>query len=182
MKSLGIDLGTDAALACVELAAGRYRLLANVAIPSAGKLDVRLERLDAMLEVWLADHRPDVVATEQTFIAATGDQRRNAAKSQIGLQTVVRLACRRHGVRYEPLAANTIKLCVAGHGRADKERVGRAVVSRYGVGVGTSEHMRDAVAIAHTALVRLETERKLAAQGVLAVGKGKGKRARAATP
>ena len=71
---------------------------------------------------------------------------------------------------------------LAGHGRADKERVGRAVVSRYGVGVGTSEHMRDAVAIAHTALVRLETERKLAAQGVLAVGKGKGKRARAATP
>ena len=129
MRVLGIDPGlTRCGLGVVEGIPGRaLRMLAYgvVRTPADSPVAERLVLVEAEIERWLDEHRPDAVAVERVF-------------SQHNVRTVMGTA-QASGVallvaarRTLPVALHTpseVKAAVTGSGRADKAQVG-AMVTR----------------------------------------------------
>ena len=72
------------------------------------------------------DFAPHVLAVEKTFFA----NNKNAALLNVVADEIVVLGKRKH-LRVQSLAPNTVKKRICGNGRASKEEVARAIVSRY---------------------------------------------------
>jgi crossover junction endodeoxyribonuclease RuvC len=123
MRVLGVDPGlTRCGLGIVEGTPGRPpKLVAVGVIRTPADLDVakRLVRIEAGIDEWIAEHRPDAVAVERVF-------------AQLNVRTVMGTA-QASGVamvvaakRGLPVALHTpseVKAAVTGSGRADKEQV-----------------------------------------------------------
>ena len=133
MRVLGVDPGlTRCGLGAVEGSAGRK--LAPIAFdvartPAGDDVALRLLALERVIERWIADTRPDVVAVERVF-------------SQHNVRTVmgtaqaaaVAITCAaRAGL---PVALHTpseVKAAVTGNGRADKAQVTTMVTRLLGL-------------------------------------------------
>lgn len=128
MRVLGIDPGlTRCGVGVVESGVGRKATLVGVGVvrTDAG-LDVarRLAEVEAGLEAWFDEYRPDVVAVERVF----AQQNLNTVIGTAQASGVAALIGARRGL---PVAFHTpseIKAAVTGSGRADKAQVGAMVV------------------------------------------------------
>ena len=72
------------------------------------------------------DFRPQVLAVEKTFFA----NNRNAALLNVFVDEI-RAIGKRKGLKVVGYAPNTVKKYICGNGRASKEEVAKAVISRY---------------------------------------------------
>jgi crossover junction endodeoxyribonuclease RuvC len=148
VKVLGIDPGTAAlGYGVVESRSGRLRAVDSgclVTKPDAS-LPRRLLAIHALLDELLALHQPDLLAVERLFFS------RNAQTAfAVGqARGVVLLAAAQAEVPVREATPSEVKMAVTGHGRAEKDQVGRMVA----VCLGLSDAPRpddtaDALAVA----------------------------------
>ena len=123
MRVLGVDPGlTRCGLGIVEGSPGKPPTLVAVGvIRTPADLDVakRLVRIEAELEEWITEYRPDAVAVERVFAQHNVRTVMGTAQAS-GVAMVV---AARRGL---PVALHTpseVKAAVTGSGRADKEQV-----------------------------------------------------------
>lgn len=123
MRVLGVDPGlTRCGLGVVDGGSGRVVTCVAVDVvrtPPEMDLGARLVELADIVEAWLTDHRPDVVAVERVF--SQHNVRTAMGTAQVG--GVVALIAARRGL---PVAFHTpseVKAAVTGSGRAGKEQV-----------------------------------------------------------
>jgi crossover junction endodeoxyribonuclease RuvC len=123
MRVLGVDPGlTRCGLGIVEGTPGKPPALVAVGvIRTPADLDVsrRLVRIEAELEDWITEHRPDAVAVERVFAQHNVRTVMGTAQAS-GVAMVV---AARRGL---PVALHTpseVKAAVTGSGRAGKEQV-----------------------------------------------------------
>jgi len=123
MRVLGVDPGlTRCGLGIVEGTPGKPPTLVAVGvIRTPADLDVakRLVRIEAELDEWITEHRPDSVAVERVFAQHNVRTVMGTAQAS-GVAMVV---AARRGL---PVALHTpseVKAAVTGSGRADKEQV-----------------------------------------------------------
>jgi len=129
MRVLGIDPGlTRCGLGVVEGTPGRpLRMVAYgvVRTPAESPVAQRLVLVEAEIERWLDEHRPDAVAVERVFSQHNVRTVMGTAQAS----GVAMVAAARRGI---PVALHTpseVKAAVSGSGRADKAQVG-AMVTR----------------------------------------------------
>ena len=127
MRVLGIDPGlTRCGLGVVEGSVGRPLSLREVGVVrTSADLPVaqRLVLIEAGLEAWIEEHRPDAVAVERVFSQHNVRTVMGTAQAS-GIAMVV---AARRGL---PVALHTpseVKAAVSGSGRADKAQVGLMV-------------------------------------------------------
>ena len=123
MRVLGVDPGlTRCGLGVVEGVPGRPPTLIATGVVRTGAdedIAARLLAIEAEIERWLDEHRPDTVAVERVF--AQHNVRTVMGTAQAGAVAIVCAA--RHGL---PVALHTpseVKAAVTGSGRADKDQV-----------------------------------------------------------
>ncbi len=123
MRVLGVDPGlTRCGLGIVEGTPGKPPTLVAVGvIRTPADLDVakRLVRIEAELEEWITEHRPDAVAVERVF----AQQNVRTVMGTAQASGVAMVVAARRGL---PVALHTpseVKAAVTGSGRADKEQV-----------------------------------------------------------
>ncbi|GAB2610180.1 crossover junction endodeoxyribonuclease RuvC [Kribbella endophytica] len=123
MRVLGVDPGlTRCGLGVVEGAPGRPpKLVAVGVIRTPTDLDVarRLVQIEAGIEQWIDEHKPDAVAVERVFAQHNVRTVMGTAQAS-GIAMVV---AARRGL---PVALHTpseVKAAVTGSGRADKDQV-----------------------------------------------------------
>ncbi len=123
MRVLGVDPGlTRCGLGIVEGTPGRPPTLVAVGvIRTPADLDVarRLVRIEAELEEWITEHRPDAVAVERVF----AQQNVRTVMGTAQASGVAMVVAARRGL---PVALHTpseVKAAVTGSGRAGKEQV-----------------------------------------------------------
>jgi crossover junction endodeoxyribonuclease RuvC len=129
MRVLGIDPGlTRCGVGVVEGSVGRPLSLVDVGVVRTDPglpVALRLVEIEAGLEAWIEQHRPDAVAVERVF--AQHNLRTVMGTAQASAIAMVVAA--RRGI---PVALHTpseVKAAVSGSGRADKAQVG-AMVAR----------------------------------------------------
>ncbi|WP_328325332.1 crossover junction endodeoxyribonuclease RuvC [Kribbella sp. NBC_00382] len=123
MRVLGVDPGlTRCGLGVVEGSPGRPpTMIAVGVIRTPADLDVakRLVRIEAELEEWIIEHRPDAVAVERVF----AQQNVRTVMGTAQASGVAMVVAARRGL---PVALHTpseVKAAVTGSGRAGKEQV-----------------------------------------------------------
>ncbi|MGH4025073.1 MAG: crossover junction endodeoxyribonuclease RuvC [Pseudonocardiaceae bacterium] len=123
MRVLGVDPGlTRCGLGVVDGGSGRMVTCVAVGVvrtPPEVDLGTRLVGLADIVEAWLTDHHPDVVAVERVF--SQHNVRTAMGTAQVG--GIVALIAARRGL---PVAFHTpseVKAAVTGSGRAGKEQV-----------------------------------------------------------
>jgi crossover junction endodeoxyribonuclease RuvC len=123
MRVLGVDPGlTRCGLGIVEGTPGKPPTLVAVGvIRTPADLDVanRLVRIEAELEEWITEHRPDAVAVERVF----AQQNVRTVMGTAQASGVAMVVAARRGL---PVALHTpseVKAAVTGSGRADKQQV-----------------------------------------------------------
>jgi crossover junction endodeoxyribonuclease RuvC len=123
MRVLGVDPGlTRCGLGIVEGTPGKPPTLVAVGvIRTPADLDVakRLVRIEAELEEWITEHRPDAVAVERVF----AQQNVRTVMGTAQASGVAMVVAARRGL---PVALHTpseVKAAVTGSGRADKAQV-----------------------------------------------------------
>jgi crossover junction endodeoxyribonuclease RuvC len=129
MRVLGIDPGlTRCGLGVVDGSVGRPLHLVAVGVARTSPdlaVALRLCELEAAVESWVEEHRPDAVAVERVFSQHNVSTVMGTAQAS-GIAMVV---AARRGL---PVALHTpseVKAAVTGSGRADKAQVG-AMVTR----------------------------------------------------
>lgn len=148
-RVLGVDPGSRSlGWSVVVREHGRYRLLAGGAVRPDPERPMG-ERLDALyqgLRAAIAEGRPDCAALEAIF------SHRSAASALVLGQArgVALLALAHAGLPVYEYNASTVKLSVAGSGRADKAQVGRMVALLLGGAPEGPHDVADAAAIAIT--------------------------------
>ena len=148
MKVLGIDPGTAACgYGIVHESGGRLRAeLHGWWKTSAGQRPERRLKIifDGVGEL-IAEHRPDVVALEESFVGA--DARTALSVGQA--RGAVLVAAAAAGVDCTEHAPARVKQAVCGYGRADKGQVQRMVQIILGLEAPpTPNHAADALAVA----------------------------------
>jgi len=123
---LGIDPGTAAlGWGIVESRSGRLRVVDAGCLETKPdtSLPQRLLVIHGFLDELIALHKPDLVAVERLFFS------RNAQTAfAVGqARGVVLLAAAQAEVPVREATPNEVKVAVTGHGRAEKEQVGRMV-------------------------------------------------------
>src|SRR5918995_7065773 len=133
MRVLGVDPGlTRCGLGVVEGGGGRsVRAVAVdvVRTPADAEVAQRLGAVADVVEAWIAEHRPDVVAVERVF--AQHNVRTVMGTAQVS--GVVALLAARAGL---PVAFHTpseVKAAVTGEGQAGKEQVTAMVTPLLGL-------------------------------------------------
>ncbi len=163
MIVLGIDPGTaSTGYGVVEGAGSRLRALEDGVIhtPAGVPLERRLADIHARVDGLLEGHRPDAVAIEELYFGANA--RTAFAVGQA--RGVVLLAAGQRGVPSRSYTPQQVKGAVCGHGRADKEQVGRMVARLLGLPAPPApDHAADALAVAICHLNRAPVTRALAA-------------------
>ena len=162
MKVLGIDPGTAACgYGIVQGSGGRLREVAHGcwrSRPSEAPAE-RLKRIfDGVAEL-IAEHRPDAVALEESFVGADA----RIALSVGQARGAVLVAAASAGVESIEYAPSTVKQAVCGYGRADKEQVGKMVKAILALdAVPTPNHAADALAVAICHALAPPLQRRLA--------------------
>ena len=146
MRVLGIDPGTAACgYGIVHESEGRLRATAHGCwtTPAAQRPDLRLKTLFDGVAALIAEHAPDAVALEESFVGADA----RIALSVGQARGAVLVACAAAGVEAVEYAPARVKQSVCGYGRADKGQVQRMVKLVLGIDV-RNNHASDALAVA----------------------------------
>ena len=129
MRVLGVDPGlTRCGLGVVDGAPGRPLRMVEVSVvrtPSDLPTALRLREIERVVDAWLDEHVPDVVAVERVFSQHNVRTVMGTAQAS----AIAMVAAARRGI---PVALHTpseVKAAVSGSGRADKAQVG-AMVTR----------------------------------------------------
>ena len=126
MKVLGIDPGTAACGYGIVLeSGGRIRAIAQGCWTSGARErpELRLKRIFEGVGTLIAEHEPDAVALEESFVGA--DARIALFVGQARGAALVAAAAA--GVTCTEYAPARVKQAVCGYGRADKGQVARMV-------------------------------------------------------
>jgi crossover junction endodeoxyribonuclease RuvC len=156
-RVLGIDPGSETTgFGIVERSGAQLVHVAHgtIRLPRSGSLALRLDRLHTTVREIVERHRPDVASIEQVFVAASPrsalvlGQARGAVLAALGAS----------GVGVVEYAPASIKLAVAGSGRAGKEQIQRVVARLLGLASWPVPDAADALAAAlcHAQAGRLE--------------------------
>jgi crossover junction endodeoxyribonuclease RuvC len=128
VRVLGVDPGlTRCGLGVVDGSGGRQVRCVAVDVvrsPADAPVEQRLLTLGAVVEEWIARHRPDVVAIERVF----SQQNVRTVMGTAQAAAVAMLVAARRGL---PVALHTpseVKAAVSGNGRADKAQVAAMVM------------------------------------------------------
>ncbi len=146
MKVLGIDPGTAACGYGIVLeSGGRIRAIAQGCWTSGARErpELRLKRIFEGVGTLIAEHEPDAVALEESFVGA--DARIALFVGQARGAALVAAAAA--GVTCTEYAPARVKQAVCGFGRAEKAQIQRMVKLVLGVDV-TNHHASDALAVA----------------------------------
>jgi crossover junction endodeoxyribonuclease RuvC len=126
MIVLGIDPGTAAmGWGVVESRSGRLRMIdagTLITKPDAA-LPQRLLAIHGLLDELIATHKPDIVAVERLFFSKNAQTAFGVGQAR----GVVLLAAAQAEVPVREATPNEVKQAVTGHGRAEKDQVGRMV-------------------------------------------------------
>ena len=146
MKVLGIDPGTAACgYGIVQQSDGRLKatVFGCWTTPAGQRQDLRLKTIFDGVAALIAEHAPDAVALEESFVGA--DARIALFVGQA--RGAVLVACAAAGVAAAEYAPAHVKQAVCGYGRADKTQVARMVKLVLGIEV-KNNHASDALAVA----------------------------------
>ena len=148
MKVVGIDPGTAACgYGIVHESGGRLRAIAHGCWHTAAdeRLELRLRTLFEGVAALIAEHAPDAVVLEESFVGADA----RIALSVGQARGAVLVAAASAGVACAEYAPARVKQSVCGYGRADKDQVGRMVKAILALPeVPTPNHAADALAVA----------------------------------
>jgi crossover junction endodeoxyribonuclease RuvC len=146
VKVLGIDPGTAACgYGIVHQSDGRLRatVYGCWTTPAGQRQDLRLKTIFDGVAALIAEHAPDAVALEESYVGADA----RIALSVGQARGAVLVACAAAGVVAAEYAPAHVKQAVCGYGRADKTQVARMVKLVLGVEI-TNNHASDALAVA----------------------------------
>lgn len=148
MKVLGIDPGTAACgYGVVHESGGRIRELAHGwwQTPARERPELRLKTIFDGVQALIAEHAPDAVALEESFVGA--DARTALSVGQA--RGAVLVAAATAGIECTEYAPARVKQAVCGYGRAEKEQVQRMVKAILALDAPpTPNHAADALAVA----------------------------------
>ena len=148
MKVLGIDPGTAACgYGIVHESGGRLRRLDHGwwQTPARERPELRLKTIFEGVQALIAEHEPDGVALEESFVGA--DARTALSVGQARGAVLVAAACA--GVECVEYAPARVKQAVCGYGRAEKAQVQRMVRTILAMDSNpTPTHAADALAVA----------------------------------
>ena len=148
MKVLGIDPGTAACgYGIVHGSGGRLRAVASGCFRTSARerLDARLLTIFEGVRELIAEHEPDAVALEESFVGADA----RIALSVGQARGAVLVAAAAAGVDCTEYAPARVKQAVCGYGRAEKGQVQRMVKLVLGLEVEpATSHEADALAVA----------------------------------
>ena len=148
MKVVGIDPGTAACgYGIVHESGGRLRAIAHGCWHTAAdeRLELRLRTLFEGVAALIAEHAPDAVVLEESFVGADA----RIALSVGQARGAVLVAAASAGVACAEYAPARVKQSVCGYGRADKDQVGRMVKAILALPeVPRPNHAADALAVA----------------------------------
>ncbi len=148
MKVLGIDPGTAACgYGIVHESGGRIRQIDHGwwQTPARERPELRLKTIFEGVQALIAEHEPDGVALEESFVGA--DARTALSVGQARGAVLVAAACA--GVECAEYAPARVKQAVCGYGRAEKAQVQRMVRAILGMDtIPTPNHAADALAVA----------------------------------
>ncbi len=148
MKVLGIDPGTAACgYGIVHGSDGRLRATCHGWWRTAPRepIEERLLTIFNGVRTLIAEHEPDAVALEESFVGADA----RIALSVGQARGAVLVAASSAGVGCAEYAPARVKQAVCGYGRADKEQVGRMVRAILGLDeTPEPSHAADALAVA----------------------------------
>ncbi|MFO7571901.1 MAG: crossover junction endodeoxyribonuclease RuvC [Gaiellaceae bacterium] len=148
MKVLGIDPGTAACgYGIVHGSDGRLREVASGVWRTSARErpDARLLRIFAGVQELIAEHAPDAVAVEESYVGADA----RIALSVGQARGAVLVAAASVGVECAEYAPAHVKQTVCGYGRADKAQVQRMVKLVLGLdSEPRASHEADALAVA----------------------------------
>ena len=148
MKVLGIDPGTAACgYGIVHESGGRLRHITHGWWKSTARepLEVRLRAIYEGVTGLIEAHAPDAVVLEESYVGA--DARTALSVGQA--RGAVLVAGANAGIGCSEYAPATVKQCVCGYGRAEKEQVQRMVKAILGLAEAPQpNHAADALAVA----------------------------------
>ena len=148
MKVLGIDPGTAACgYGIVQADAGRIRWVAGGCWRSTARErpEARLRAIYAGVSELIAEHVPEAVAIEESFVGA--DARIALAVGQA--RGAVLVAAANAGIECTEYAPARVKQALCGHGRADKDQIQRMVRTILSLAAEPdTSHEADALAVA----------------------------------
>lgn len=148
MRVLGIDPGTAACgYGIVHESGGRLRAVLHGWWQTAAgeRPELRLKIIYDGVQELVEEHRPDVVALEESFVGV--DARTALSVGQA--RGAVLVACALAGVECAEYAPNRVKQAVCGYGLADKVQVQRMVQAILGLAATPKpSHAADALAVA----------------------------------
>lgn len=163
LRILGVDPGSRVTgYGLIEVSGSRHRCIVHdvIRLPE-GPLEQRLLRLLTRLRGLIAEHRPHEVAMEEVFV------RRNVASALVLGQARGAALCAvaEAGLPLHEYAPASIKLAVAGNGRAEKAQIQRMVCVLLNLPRAPAEDAADALACAlchaHGRTLKLRTQRAL---------------------
>ncbi len=148
MKVLGIDPGTAACgYGIVHESDGRLRETCHGLwrTKARERVELRLLTIFEGVEELIAEHAPDAVALEESFVGADA----RIALSVGQARGAVLVAASSAGIECVEYAPNRVKQAVCGYGHADKEQVQRMVKAILGLDeLPHPHHAADALAVA----------------------------------
>ena len=148
MKVLGIDPGTAACgFGIVHESDGRLRAIGHGVwrTPARTPAPARLLTIFDGVQALLAEHAPDAVALEESFVGADA----RIALSVGQARGAVLVAAASAGVECAEYAPARVKQAVCGYGRADKGQIERMVKLVLGLEASPrTNHEADALAVA----------------------------------
>jgi crossover junction endodeoxyribonuclease RuvC len=148
VKVLGIDPGTAACgYGIVQERDGRLRAICHGWWQTAAseRLEHRLQTIFAGVGALIAEHAPDAVALEESYVGADA----RIALSVGQARGAVLVAASSAGVACAEYAPARVKQSVCGYGRADKQQVQRMVKTILALDeLPTPHHAADALAVA----------------------------------
>jgi len=148
VKVLGIDPGTAACgYGIVHESGGRLRATCHGWWQTSPRdpLAERLLTIFTGVQALIAEHAPDAVALEESFVGADA----RIALSVGQARGAVLVAASSAGVACAEYAPSRVKQAVCGYGRADKQQVGKMVKAILALDeVPSPNHAADALAVA----------------------------------
>jgi crossover junction endodeoxyribonuclease RuvC len=148
VKVVGIDPGTAACgYGIVQGSGGRLRAVDHGwwRTEAHERPELRLKTIFDAVAALVAEHRPDAVVLEESFVGA--DARTALSVGQA--RGAVLVACALAGVECTEYAPARVKQAVCGYGRADKAQVQRMVKAILGLpSPPKPNHAADALAVA----------------------------------
>ena len=148
MKVLGIDPGTAACgYGLVHERDGRLRATCHGwwRTSPRDRPETRLLTIFEGVQALIAEHAPDAVALEESFVGADA----RIALSVGQARGAVLVAASSVGVECTEYASASVKQAVCGYGRADKQQVGRMVKAILSLEeIPEPNHAADALAVA----------------------------------